>query len=96
MLNQDRISLDSKEQACYSSPISSNIFSYTEQTEGSVNINSNLQRITFKNPIKQFLAYLGAGIQVLKNSYAPYIYFSENLVVQFSSTEVIFPFHNFW
>lgn len=67
-----------------------------EQTESLINVCKNIPRTTFKNPFNQFSFLSLATIGAIYNSYIFYIFYSDNLFIRFSKTDIIFPFHNFW
>jgi len=75
---------------------SSNLFCHTEQTESLGSVYSRVSRTSVKNSFNQFTACPTIAGKLLFNNYLPYIYFSENLVVGFKPTDIIFPFHYFW
>ncbi len=79
-----------------SSIVSSNLFCHTEQSESSVSLHNNISRTSLKNSFNQFSAFSLAAIHLLRNSYSTYFFYSENIVVRFKKTDIIFPFHYFW
>lgn len=71
---------------------------HAEQAESSNNFYHNIPRTPIKNSFNQFSFSSLAIIGVLNSSYTFtfYIFYSENLFIRFSKTNIIFPFHNFW
>ena len=79
-----------------SSVVSSNLFCHTEQTESLGSVYSHVSRTSVKNSFNQFSACPTIAGKLLFNKYLPYIYRSQTLVIGFSPTDIIFPFHYFW
>lgn len=82
----------------FASVILTNGDNHAEQAESSNNFYHNIPRTPIKNSFNQFsfssLAPLGAIINSTISSL--YIFYSKNLLIRFSNTNIIFPFHNFW
>ncbi|MGE5449723.1 MAG: hypothetical protein ACM3PR_15295 [Bacteroidales bacterium] len=85
-------------QENFASAILSNDANHAEQAENSINVCKNIPRTSLKNSFNQYSFSSIAGIGAINNLYAFsfYIFYSKNLCIRFSKTDIIFPFHNFW
>ncbi|MGE5395629.1 MAG: hypothetical protein ACM3P1_12880 [Candidatus Saccharibacteria bacterium] len=89
---------DPAAQENFYSVVLSNGIHHAEQVQSLFHVGKNIHRTSLKNSFNQFSFSSLAAIEALKNStgFSLYIFFSENLFIRFSKTDIIFPFHNFW
>lgn len=51
---------------------------------------------SLKTPFNEFLDWAKLTEQVFFSSFSQYSFYSQNLLIRFRQTDIIFPFHYFW
>ena len=74
---------------------SPDLFCYTDQSESAISFCNDYPRPTLKNNFPQFSSSSLASKQLLFASFSHYDLYSKNLSIQFSNTDIVFPFHFF-
>ncbi len=89
-------SYSSAENHEVSASVASDLLCHTAQTEGSITVANSTVSAPAKNTITTYSAVLQALDDVFFSKYSPFCSFSDQLVLRFSQTDIIFPFHYFW
>lgn len=86
----------STQDICYFKNQPANTFGYAINNENNYNCFNNLTSSSQKNKYYDFATCGNSTASAIENTVSEYIYYIENIVVRFSQTDIIFPFHNFW
>ena len=77
--------------------VASDLLSISAHAEISVPaFNAASSSSSLKNPLNGFLAWVKITEQLFFSLFSQYSFYSQNVLVRFQRTDIIFPFHYFW
>jgi len=76
--------------------LASDLLSHTAQATLSAPAFTAAPSSSLKNPFNDFLAWVKTTDRVFFSTFSQYSFYSQNLLIRFRQTDVIFPFHYFW
>lgn len=87
--------ISTNDASCFSF-VHIDLFCHSGKTENFVSGNCKLPVSSLKDQLNVFLACTKYAELSHTNSYSKYIYYAENNIIRFQSSDIIFPFHYFW